>query len=1019
MTDLNVWAGWPLEQLPDHADFGEKRRRWDRAKERQAKQIELLDLLDSLVPGSSSGARYLTFNDEVVQRLLQWINAQAEQKRASKHLQKFLRHGLKAGIKDLQWQADLPPREVSLPEESNPLTPAGFINLSRLRRLIKVFEEHLTTANLTKHNLLFGRLIFSAMVLGGLNDRQAQIQLRDAKKLLRRHDEYVWVDFFTDHHPSGPVQNRGVRRWFPDPISLILLAHLPPIPARLKPSTCLRNFLDFLAESAGGLAPMSLPELHSATWTLHHTMMPPFLARYCAGELLSSPWPESVWQRVLLRKQAPLAATCEQEQQPQPPKSHDSTIIRTVTDSNAIYAAARRALHKNKEEREPAFATITGQLTDLWLQAEQSSPLMYSLIGWLLERFKNKDIRRSTAYQQLTSIGRDLLSYLDDAAMMDMEAEDFTSVYEQILENTRSIATRQNKVDQLRRFHAYASELLGLPDIRLQYADEGFFSEPDANILLEVEYQKIFQYLLANKNDSPDVHAQLVMLILGYRCGLRISEVRHLGLAEFKYRQCTTALDPDSEAFAKLASRACTLLIRGDAFNKLKSRSSRRNLPLNLLLTVDELQIVMDYHQRQLRKLRQNASVDGRYLFSEHRSCAAPMDLSSLQAGLHDLMRQVTGDESIRFHHLRHSLATHALHAFYTDDGLLQLGENWAQIQPKLPTRKYLHQLADYLGHSNSAVTMQHYAHNLDLLVRSELWSYSFCHKLTGLTEREQLTSSLDVATCVRALLQISDQNFRHLNSVNGKQIMGWLPSRLKIEQIVSDGWSSYPELEQPDLTDPRSLLSLNFHRWCDFLQRWARHEPEDELLEAFYLDQKIAQAQMHMLMQIFREKVSHEGNSRIARKRWKGKKTDPNWTPSWNIPQPPVYDNLEMQIAQLCYERSLRLLSSVRHADSASTGLQFFFDNYREWNRQTIIRPAQKDGHDIKCFELLLGNVLGELSVECVKELRPEKEVHKLAGHFKIFTLNGEKRKADYGAVFGLLLAYFVVKLREQKENH
>lgn len=1018
MNNNKIWSGWKLAALPEKGSHGPKRRRWERAVERRTKQMNLILLLDQLVPGSAAGQPGLVFTPDIQERISSWINTQSSENRATSFLRRLYRQGIVAGIEQLSWQAQVPPAEISLRTELNPVTPYSFMLLSRYRKLVTAFQENLICIRITDTELRYGQLLFSAVALGGLCDRRALLQLAYARDKLVRHNDYAWVDFFTECYPGGVAARRGLRRWFPDPVSLILLTRLPALPPGVGTqtglsgwiSTCLRKYVRLLADYwEGGVTPLTVKELLAAASVANHLIMPPFLAHYAAGHVAASAWPEKTWIRALVQKKSLIHSSLPQEIIPLPSKAATKARAAGSTAMKQVFMVVRTALHKRPSEKEPSFFTISQALRSALHSAEQSSPVLYALLSWIHHRYSAKQIRRSTAYQQLTSIGSDLLAEINDSELYSMEAEDFIGCYELILEKTPSAITRKNKADLLRRFHAHAVAVLGLPSIRLSYADDGFFSEPDANLFLESEYQRLFNYLQKHKAQSPEAHAQLIMLILGFRCGLRISEVRHIRMEELQYRSIGMVEQPGSDNYKNFGSMACTLLIRGDSYNRLKSISSRRNLPLNLLVDDAERIELILYHQQQLKKLSSSSSLKGRYLFSDHAESLVPMDLSVWQAQLHELMRQITGDNSLRFHHLRHSFATHALQTVSRADQPLTLTDHWKGNLRTEATRKNLFQITSFLGHSSPAVTLQNYTHNLDLLLRDALWSHSFCHIITGRKGRKQMISGFNVAACVSALLNMSDGSFRHHNSTSGNHIMGWLPKRLKVRAAYcKKEWTAYPR--QLTSTPPkfRDLTDLSFANWCEFLLRWARDEHESELIEAFYLEPNIAKTQMQALMKVFQQEVSYRGNSRIARQPWKGDKKDPDWTPAWNIPLPPTYNNQEIEIARSFYERSLQMLRSETNGDCARSGLKFFFENYREWGRYIAIRPQQASGSEIDCFEQLLAQAAKGLPVRVDKKIRSEDAVHKLAGAFKIISLpKGKKEKTDYGAPFGLLMAF------------
>lgn len=503
-------------------------------------------------------------------------------------------------------------------------------------------------------------------------------------------------------------------------------------------------------------------------------------------------------------------------------------------------------------------------------------------------------------------------------------------------------------------------------------------------------------------------HAQLIVLILGYRCGLRISEVRHLQLVDLQYPGMLKILS--SEQSEHLGRYAATLLIRGDQFNKLKSSSSRRQLPLNILMSSEERVELLNYHQAQRVKVGKR-KVPGKFIFSEDNG-KTPMDFTELQRSLHEQMRQLTGDPDLRFHHLRHSFASHALQASHGLTEPLQLPEHWQDHMLQGTSRKHLHQISSHVGHSSGNVTLQHYTHNLDCIVRDLLWPHSFDHKKTGHGELQRYRGSLDVALCVQSLIDISADNLRQHNRQYGGKILGWLPQRLKLQPASdSNHWQSYSEnlarLRAATSNESRDLRSLKFESWCDFLERWSQSQTGDELIEMYKLDEASTRLQISELKKLFLTSTRFK-NSRLKQPR-KIFKTPATASSHYFVVRPPRY-KLECDIAAETYKNSVRLLQSTQNRELAKAALKYFYDNYRHWDKSVICRHDSSNLPKLQALEQFLGKVLPSDKVNVQQERNPADHRYPMIGKLQIVTV--DKQKLRDGAVFGLLLAYFGVVL-------
>ncbi|MDM1697232.1 site-specific integrase [Thiopseudomonas alkaliphila] len=1020
MYEVKYWLGWPFIKTQAGV-LGSNRRRRQQTENQLNQQRKLLQLLDTGAPGCALGVENIQISNLAIDEVNAWIDEQDNANRATVHLRRFLRAGLAKGAQELGWQVELPPTEMTIISEKNSITPDGFIQLAQLRNQIKAFEERLVNQpNNPSVSLTYGQLLFSATVFGGLADSKAMLQLPYAKEKIRHYKDYVWIDLFTDDYPKHIHADRGLRRWFPDPVSLILLTRLPELPQGYEDKSKLRRWLNqalaqFIYSLSGDVLGRTTYKEQQALirhWlatvsVYQHTVLPPYLVRHCTGESSSTAWPESVWLRVL-KQQALLLSSADKSygltlDEPEPTIS---PVALTINDNkkNLIFTGVRTALYKSSQTTEPSLKTLLERLGKLKAEAVQASPLLYCLIDWVKKRLRKTEIRRSTAYQQLTSLGKTLLSTFDEAELLSLTAEDFQAGYETILESTPSAITRQNKADLLRRFHAHASNLLQLAPIKLSYADEVFFALPDANTFTETEYQLLYQFLKAQKDTSPITHAQLIVLILGYRCGLRISEIRHLQLDDLQYPGMLEILP--TERLEQLGRYAATLLIRGDQFNKLKSKNSRRQLPLNILMSSKERVELLNYHQAQRVKVGKR-KVQGKFIFSEDNG-KTPMDFTELQRNLHEQMRQLTGDPDLRFHHLRHSFASHALQASHNLTEPLQLPAHWQGHMLQGTSRKHLHQISNYVGHSSGNVTLQHYTHNLDCIVRDLLWPHSFDHRKTGFGEKQRYRGSLDVALCVQSLLDISADNLRQHNRQYGGKILGWLPQRLKLQPAIDPKqWRPYSEtlakLVAGTSNKSRDLRDFSFENWCDFLQRWSQSHSGDELIEMYKLDDTNTRAQVTLLSGLLKARTRFN-NSRLKQPR-KIFNTQVTASSHYFIIRPPRY-KLERDIAAQTYKNSLRLLQSAQNGELAKTALKYFYDNYRHWDKSVICRHDPGNLPKLQVLEHFLRKVLPNDKVHVWQERNPAVHRYPMIGKLQIVTV--DKQKPRDGAVFGLLLAYF-----------
>lgn len=236
--------------------------------------------------------------------------------------------------------------------------------------------------------------------------------------------------------------------------------------------------------------------------------------------------------------------------------------------------------------------------------------------------------------------------------------------------------------------------------------------EADANMLTEHEYTKVLAALgQRGPADGYPVARARVMTILAYRLGLRWEELQ------------TRRFDD-----LKLVDGRGTLWVRRNPYFRGKTRASIRKIPIELLLTPQELREV-----GRFTKLAQDvapARSPDSYLFADPYDLTRPPATTMTHDWIVTAIRHETGDQTLVFHHLRHSAATHLFARLMIAspppwtiaDWPRTRGTamDWAQFARGLTGRtptdaSRLFAVSKLLGHSEPTTTMRYYVHLADL----------------------------------------------------------------------------------------------------------------------------------------------------------------------------------------------------------------------------------------------------------------------------------------------------------------
>ncbi|UJF17098.1 tyrosine-type recombinase/integrase [Vibrio sp. SS-MA-C1-2] len=226
----------------------------------------------------------------------------------------------------------------------------------------------------------------------------------------------------------------------------------------------------------------------------------------------------------------------------------------------------------------------------------------------------------------------------------------------------------------------------------------------DANILSHYEADKVIKLLLDEEHVLTDY--ALIIFCLGFYCGLRRGEITGLQYQDFVH-----------------IGNYAVLSIRANEYRKLKTTSSARNLPIDVLMPEELLRFFSDYVQRH------------KHRYTQYRSLIFPNKTMINRAFtlLIEVMRVVTGDSSFRFQYLRHSFASWNwfllnrsemkiedtlfnqafLHKYLSIEYQLKLEK---RLGLETATRKKLWALSSLLGHSHVSVTTSNYIHIDDFI---------------------------------------------------------------------------------------------------------------------------------------------------------------------------------------------------------------------------------------------------------------------------------------------------------------
>lgn len=681
-------------------------------------------------------------------------------------LRTFVSRALRKGKEKLGWQVSIPPILVDLPRERARFTPESFLKLQKIRRVEQAMLSVRDKNPPEELKLRVGQLLLSAVLFGGLVHREwlhpwisaLFERVRIGGGMLWLDMELVWQYEREAFNGSNGKKVRSQeqrivrqRRWIADPATrFLILRSLPFLRVNKDASKSLPNAWDILQAYFRNLSasdfPETLQEFFVAVRTRLCLHVPGFLASYAEGGLMSVSVPPATWVRLCESKAVPVSRGDEFDDASiteEVKKVRWGSGDETFADQQKILLLLRRVVSRKGKGAAQCEREIS-EIIDR--QRERLFPILGYLASWsryLLSRKKGNS--PSTVDRYLSSVADKLLVVCGSEDILEWSTGEFTESYSRVIELVKQKSEKGYARDTLGRLHRYLEQKHRVPPV-----GDGFFrrrSAPaevrvDANLVSQREFDLVkevlgFEDAISILQRGPEAPAEggiplsepgqpilsrravvcILTAILGFRCGLRRNEVRYLRLNDFH-----------EEGNAEL-------IVRPTQARKLKSLSATRRIPLHVLLPPDELRLLLSW---KAYRLREEKNVGQRtLLFSVSGLPTTPMTEAKVFPVIREALVRVTGDASLRYHHLRHSFATWLLvrvtgkstglrreapflvHQEFDDDRI-------SMIREQLLGNEYLGRKGAYLvaalcGHAEVGTTFESYVHLSEWLLCREL----------------------------------------------------------------------------------------------------------------------------------------------------------------------------------------------------------------------------------------------------------------------------------------------------------
>ena len=640
------------------------------------------------------------------------------------------------GNRDGRWSLPIPEFIVSQ-NRSKPFRSYAWLKsvaeLSVWRQLwLEKLSSKSVVDNLQLKELL-ASCLYSAMMHGGLCLSDAitalRLKLLNERKPFLKQGSHTWIDLVFDAKSQAINIKEGktLRRWFPDPVSLALICQLL---SRLK-VTDKADVADLIAmdswallreygNAIGGKDRFGFSSVEGVcraavgvAENLSDVDIPQALLEYSIGKTPAASLPAKQWVALLeIPDYRPCIVSFSDFKSLEIPKRKSSQQSNKSVNYEALISSIRLSLREKdgkgrKRTQKIAAKSLRNVMKESW------GDNAYLLLDWLHSLLVRDRLALSSVSRYYSAIGRHWIAETAEQSMSEWGAEEFELLYESILDLAKTDRARYYNIGRLEELHRHGVGLLGFPIVSLSEQRSVGTARPRvrSGIVNEALFQTVLKSIsLLGDVDEHTRQALSLVSVISCRLGLRLGEVLKLRLCD---------VEP---------SEGRWLFIRNNKYGNNKTLSSRRKVPLWLLLLPGEKLQFESYFQRQRAIAKNN---DLALLFSLPQSPADQLDSQQVSRLIGYKLSTISGEKYV-FHHLRHTAITRLYYLLdcYDKNDCIEVGYSHDQIQvirdfysvsDKTINKDLYWTIAGLVGHSTPAASFNSYIHLADYSLGAKL----------------------------------------------------------------------------------------------------------------------------------------------------------------------------------------------------------------------------------------------------------------------------------------------------------
>ncbi|TYO96317.1 site-specific recombinase XerD [Geothermobacter ehrlichii] len=729
---------------------------WPNGLSTKPEQIHVLDKLRCYLPDIYKGNARPQVNLDQLRQFIEKLEPHPVDPRVYHRRISFLIRGLERGRDVQNWDIPIPPKPVINRKPRNLAKLSLVDHVLQARLLEKALVKELENPPPDDPLIALGQILVSAVLFGGINHQTwAEALVKSLPDKVYLYQKTLWVDLWREDIDDIPPQERWrlqrnptlYRRWLPDPVTRNLILQFysrtqrPMERQSLSLKSIYAAYRKHLKAQGHALPTLrDLLRLGQARTTLTNE---PFLSAYSQNKILSASLPDPAWVRLLTNKAV----------------GHQRPSIRRrgaiITDNHTDWLKLQKQLIRELRHRIDTSSRKTGDTsteqtpsspeqtknaiaTFLADHQEQLSEATALLGRWAMQLLsariypqENRKVQpeaKSTVISYLEAFDDEFLLHAVGHDISEMDEDDFKDLISKTANEIIRTRTNQNNdkiindrtvwvIERLNQFLSYLHLFEECPDLFVDLKKSGIRvykkdNKVRANLLSVGEYRDLRSAMGWKRRQdlSRRQRMTLVALVLLYRTGMRINELGGILVEECVGRE------------------QLEILVQRNRLRGIKSRQARRRLPLWLLLPKEELDFVRTW---LTYRRKEPGTTDDAPLFADAPFDMKPTPLNALVGPIRDKMVEVTGDETLTLHGLRHTFANNLLtsllcepteskSSILADDDLsaadrIRLREHL--LGDGATSKKALFCLAMLLGHASTDTTLTSYIHLCDRLV--------------------------------------------------------------------------------------------------------------------------------------------------------------------------------------------------------------------------------------------------------------------------------------------------------------